>query len=80
MYPRHREFHKDSKKSLFAILRFVYEFLKLSTDSANSSASTFTPGPRVIPKGGLLLPLDHHVQQRTTEGLPICISMERKNG
>jgi hypothetical protein len=29
MYPWHREFHKDSKKFLFAILRFVYEFLRI---------------------------------------------------
>ena len=26
----HREFHKDSKKSTFAILRFFYEFLCIS--------------------------------------------------
>jgi hypothetical protein len=29
MYPWHREFHKDFKKSLFAILRFVYEFIRI---------------------------------------------------
>jgi hypothetical protein len=56
MYPRHREFHKDFKKSIFAILRFVYEFSKLNTDSAILSVSTFTPGPRVIDTGELLLP------------------------
>ena len=31
----HREFHKDSKKSLFAILRISYELLWISKDSAN---------------------------------------------
>jgi hypothetical protein len=34
----------------------LYEFSKLSTDSAILSVSTFTPGPRVIDTGELLLP------------------------
>jgi hypothetical protein len=56
MYPRHREFHKDSKKSSFAILRFVYEFLRICKVKYRFCKFTFTPGPRVIGTRELLLP------------------------
>jgi hypothetical protein len=47
---------KSSHLTFYDFSTNLYEFSKLSTDSAILSVSTFTPGPRVIDTGELLLP------------------------